>query len=102
MSCVPCPQGSYGLMGTEDSDSRNPRAVQKRNFGTFRMVTKDGFLEERNSAEPERVTRADQVKEETGVPGSEDHMSDSPKLKQFSSPAMHAGPHLLFQGAWHP
>lgn len=84
-------------MGTEDSDAQNPRAVQKRNFGTFRMVTKDGFLEETHSAESERVTRADQVKEKTGVPGSEDHVSDSPKLKQFSSPAMHTGPHLLFQ-----
>ena len=67
-------------MGTEDSDAQNPRAVQKRNFGTFRMVTKDGFLEETHSAESERVTRADQVKEKTGVPGSEDHVSDSPKL----------------------
>lgn len=52
-------------MGTEDSDAQNPRAAQRRNFGAFRMVTKDGFLEERHSAEPERVTGADQVKEET-------------------------------------
>lgn len=51
-------------MGTEDSDAQNPRAAQRRNFGAFRMVTKDGFLEERHSAEPQRVTRADQVKEE--------------------------------------
>lgn len=31
-------------MGTEDSDAPNPRAVQRRNFGTFRMVTMGGFL----------------------------------------------------------
>ena len=76
-------------MGTEDSDAPNPRAVQRRKFGTFRMVTKGGFLEERCSAEPEGVTRADQVKEETDRrSGSEDHVNDSPELTvQFSSHA---------------
>lgn len=64
MTCVPCIPGSNALMGTEDSDAQNPRAAQRRNFGAFRMVTKDGFPEKRHSAEPERVTRADQVKEE--------------------------------------
>lgn len=30
-------------MGTEDSDAPNPRAVQRRNFGTVRMVTMGWF-----------------------------------------------------------
>lgn len=46
-------------MGTEDSDGH------MLCVGAFRMVTKEGYLEERHSAEPGRMTRADPVKEET-------------------------------------